>query len=297
MCMWIPSMEKTNMQNEIYFGRDLISDEVLQHYGMPRRSGRYPWGSGEDPYHHGASAPGGKKSSSIKERLKRKAAVRESVKKAKAEAIERKEKEERERKKEAAIKSGDPRQLAPFIRDLSDDELKEATNRLRLENDFMNKLSEASRFNKSTADKVEAKVKKLNSYTSTGIDAWNNYAKIANAFRDEEDQLPILGSNKSKDKDKEKKKDKSDKSGNNDKNDKKESKPPLVENVENDDRKELAEYYKKAGGEMIEYYAPRIVTYDMTDSSGKKVREASYMFSNDEVKKLAPRKKVPKLKR
>ena len=28
-----------------------ISD-ALAHYGMPRRSGRYPWGSGEDPYQH-----------------------------------------------------------------------------------------------------------------------------------------------------------------------------------------------------------------------------------------------------
>lgn len=28
-------------------------DGSLMHYGMPRRSGRYPWGSGEDPYQHG----------------------------------------------------------------------------------------------------------------------------------------------------------------------------------------------------------------------------------------------------
>lgn len=28
------------------------SEKVLVHYGMPRRSGRYPWGSGEDPYQH-----------------------------------------------------------------------------------------------------------------------------------------------------------------------------------------------------------------------------------------------------
>ena len=27
--------------------------DVLLHIGMPRRSGRYPWGSGEDPYQHG----------------------------------------------------------------------------------------------------------------------------------------------------------------------------------------------------------------------------------------------------
>lgn len=30
-----------------------LAEEVLMHYGMPRRSGRYPWGSGENPYQHG----------------------------------------------------------------------------------------------------------------------------------------------------------------------------------------------------------------------------------------------------
>lgn len=27
-----------------------IAEEILMHYGMPRRSGRYPWGSGDNPY-------------------------------------------------------------------------------------------------------------------------------------------------------------------------------------------------------------------------------------------------------
>ena len=27
-------------------------NDILVHYGMPRRSGRYPWGSGEEPYQH-----------------------------------------------------------------------------------------------------------------------------------------------------------------------------------------------------------------------------------------------------
>ena len=31
-----------------------IAEEILAHYGMPRRSGRYPWGSGDDPYQHGS---------------------------------------------------------------------------------------------------------------------------------------------------------------------------------------------------------------------------------------------------
>lgn len=34
-----------------YIGTNDSSDS-LAHYGMPRRSGRYPWGSGEDPYQH-----------------------------------------------------------------------------------------------------------------------------------------------------------------------------------------------------------------------------------------------------
>lgn len=31
----------------------LESSDELMHYGMPRRSGRYPWGSGKDPHQHG----------------------------------------------------------------------------------------------------------------------------------------------------------------------------------------------------------------------------------------------------
>ena len=29
-----------------------VTEDILMHYGMPRRSGRYPWGSGDDPYQH-----------------------------------------------------------------------------------------------------------------------------------------------------------------------------------------------------------------------------------------------------
>ena len=29
-----------------------VAEDILIHYGMPKRSGRYPWGSGENPYQH-----------------------------------------------------------------------------------------------------------------------------------------------------------------------------------------------------------------------------------------------------
>ena len=30
------------------------ADDILMHYGVKRRSGRYPWGSGKEPYQHSA---------------------------------------------------------------------------------------------------------------------------------------------------------------------------------------------------------------------------------------------------
>lgn len=32
---------------------DLVEEDILMHYGVKRRSGRYPWGSGDNPYQHG----------------------------------------------------------------------------------------------------------------------------------------------------------------------------------------------------------------------------------------------------
>ena len=46
-------------------------NDELYHYGMPRRSGRYKWGSGKDPYHHGAD--GGRIKRSKKEKYTAKA--------------------------------------------------------------------------------------------------------------------------------------------------------------------------------------------------------------------------------
>lgn len=36
--------------DELDLENDILAEDELEHYGMPRRSGRYPWGSGENPY-------------------------------------------------------------------------------------------------------------------------------------------------------------------------------------------------------------------------------------------------------
>lgn len=46
-------MSKISEEIASYLGSASMTDEeFLEHYGMPRRSGRYPYGSGKDPYQH-----------------------------------------------------------------------------------------------------------------------------------------------------------------------------------------------------------------------------------------------------
>ena len=50
----------------------ILWNDELYHYGMPRRSGRYKWGSGKDTYHHGADGAGKKAKADYKEAKKKK---------------------------------------------------------------------------------------------------------------------------------------------------------------------------------------------------------------------------------
>ena len=42
-------------QNGVFVGIESEDFEDLKHYGTPRHSGRYPWGSGDNPYQRNAS--------------------------------------------------------------------------------------------------------------------------------------------------------------------------------------------------------------------------------------------------
>ena len=44
-----PDILSINISDDVDY--DIFEDE-LAHYGTPRHSGRYPWGSGDDPYQH-----------------------------------------------------------------------------------------------------------------------------------------------------------------------------------------------------------------------------------------------------
>ena len=167
----------------------------LYHYGVPRKSGRYPYGSGKEPYQDNPkkrrlnkdeSAPKAtsKRPESIwakHRRLqaeKRNAELREAKRKAAVRA-------EEERKKEEAAKP--PSQKA---KEMSDEELVRAINRLRLEQTYMSMLNPSNQQSqqqqaqqqaqkiKATVDKGKRLIDKMKSGSKDIADLSQNIGNI-----------------------------------------------------------------------------------------------------------------------
>lgn len=205
---------------DFMFADGLVSENELEHIGKSVRdgakvgSGRYRWGSGENPYHHGASAPHGFRAKlREKRRAKEVAARTEKMRAAKAEKAEKARREaaqqvEHEAKKREAISSGDPSKIAPYINEMSNDELQAVTKRLELElnlKDVM--LRKDPSFGKSKTDKAIAALDKLNRDANTVIGSYNTVARVLNAVNGA--SLPIIprengGQNNKNDKNKNK---------------------------------------------------------------------------------------------
>lgn len=172
-----------------------VYGDELYHYGIPRKSGRYPYGSGKEPYqddpkkrrlNKDESAPKAisKRPESIwakHRRLqaeKRNAELREAKRKAAVRA-------EEERKKEEAAKP--PSQKA---KEMSDEELVRAINRLRLEQTYMSMLNPSNQQSqqqqaqqhaqkiKTTIDKGKRLIDKMKSGSKDIADLSQNIGNI-----------------------------------------------------------------------------------------------------------------------
>ena len=175
-------------------------DEYLAHIGMPRRSGRFPWGSGNRPFQSlekgklkAASDSPRHKASSARKRAKEREASLEKARKAKA------DKAEYEKKKQKALSSGSAAEVLKYKGKLTNKELQEAYQRLNYEK-LINEIAKADVEKKKTLiktfDDVENVVKRTTSYVDTGTKAWNSFAKIWNSFSDDDDQITIIGEKK-----------------------------------------------------------------------------------------------------
>lgn len=117
-----------------------MDSRELYHIGVKRRSGRYPWGSGERPYQSGGGPSGGKRPGLPRIIVNRK---KKTVKEPESE------------KKESSSST----QKKKSVKDMSDDELRKAINRLDLEKQYLSKLEEVSRANQTKVADVPQKKK------------------------------------------------------------------------------------------------------------------------------------------
>ena len=117
--------------------RELLEDH-LEHYGMPRRSGRYKWGSGKDPYQSVGRKKSLKKVAKNGERyIKSKLG---SSKRAQKKALKKEQKKNKYRDEKA------------YVRSLSDEELRKINTRDQMESQYLKNHPQHKSFSKKMLD-------------------------------------------------------------------------------------------------------------------------------------------------
>ena len=132
--------------------QELFNDH-LEHYGMPRRSGRYKWGSGKDPYQSTGGKRSFKKTAFAGERyIKSKLG---SSKRAQKKA-EKKAAKARENEKEKVLakeqKKNKYRDEKAYVKSLSDEELRRINARDQMESQYLKNHPQQKPFHKKMID-------------------------------------------------------------------------------------------------------------------------------------------------
>ena len=135
--------------------QELLNDH-LEHYGLPRRSGRYKWGSGKDPY----QSTGGKRSFKktalagehyIKSKL---GSSKLAQKKSEKKAAKAREKEENEKAKALAKEQRKNKyhNEKAYVKSLSDEELRKINTRDQMESQYLKNHPQQKPFHKKMID-------------------------------------------------------------------------------------------------------------------------------------------------
>lgn len=129
--------------------------EELYHYGVPRKSGRYPWGSGKEPYQsnpamakkaakaNASRAPAksaAKVASASKNFSKKPETFWEKRRKAQAEKQREKNRVAKAKAEEEARAKEAAKPASQKAKEMSDEDLIKAINRLRLEQTYLSML-------------------------------------------------------------------------------------------------------------------------------------------------------------
>ena len=131
--------------------QELFNDN-LAHYGLPRRSGRYKWGSGKDPYQSTGGKRSLKKAAKAGERyIKSKLG---SSKRAQKKAAKAREKEENEKAKALAKeqRKNKYRDEKAYVKSLSDEDLSRINKRDQMEIQYLKNHPQQKPFHKKMID-------------------------------------------------------------------------------------------------------------------------------------------------
>ena len=136
-------------------------------------------------------------------RLKKKRAEAAKKRQATLEAKRKSEEDaqKHEAEKQEAIRSGNATQIAKFQNELSNQELRDALDRLNSKqrlSDLVEKETPKKETKLDKAMKIAEKGAKYADIAEKGIKVYNTFAKVSNAFADDDSQLPIIGEKREK---------------------------------------------------------------------------------------------------
>lgn len=141
--------------------------EELYHYGIPRKSGRYPYGSGKEPYQSNPAM--------AKKAIAKKKPETFWEKRRKAQAAKQREKTKVAKAKAEAktVKANEAKPASQKAKEMSDEDLVRAINRLRLEQTYLNMVAPPAQ-QKQTISKGKQFIDKLKANTKDAADLATN---------------------------------------------------------------------------------------------------------------------------
>lgn len=167
------------------------SPNDIYHYGIKRKSGRYPFGSGERPYQ--SVNGGGVISGYFRERARKK----KEAAAAKAGAQQTRTAEQESAEKDRILREGSATEVMSLRGKVTNQELQQAVTRLNLEAQLKNMSAKEFQSTMSKIDNVMKDVKMGAEWAKIGIDTYNTMAKIYNTTDEgKKDPWPMVGEGK-----------------------------------------------------------------------------------------------------
>lgn len=129
-----------------------------------------------------------------KVKKQRKKALKKAQEARKEQLAEKKKEKAFAKDKEKILRSGDPALIMKYRKQLTDNEIQSALNRVRNENEFKRMIKESEKSGFDKIDDIMKKAGKVSDWAETGIKAYDRTAEIYNTFfaKSESEKWPSI---------------------------------------------------------------------------------------------------------